>query len=71
MNIPTLEVGARVRMFVGNQADTSLLTRVAAEVAPDGFDVIIDDCSHIGALAKVSFWHLFDHHLEAGSDILH
>jgi hypothetical protein len=67
VNPPTLNVGARVRMFAGNQADTDLLSRVAAEVAPDGFDVIIDDCSHIGALAKVSFWHLFDHHLKPGA----
>lgn len=64
--IPTLDVGNRVRMFAGNQADTALLSRVAAEVAPDGFDVIIDDCAHIGALAKISFWHLFDRHLKPG-----
>jgi hypothetical protein len=63
---PTIEVGARVQMFAGNQADVGLLSRVAAEVAPDGFDVVIDDCSHIGALAKISFWHLFDHHLKPG-----
>jgi hypothetical protein len=67
VNLPTLNVGERVRMFVGNQADTGLLSRVAGEVAPDGFDVVIDDCSHIGALAKVSFWHLFDHHLKPGA----
>jgi hypothetical protein len=67
VSLPTLDVGSRVRMFAGDQADTDLLSRVAAEVAPDGFDVVIDDCSHIGALAKVSFWHLFDHHLKPGA----
>jgi hypothetical protein len=64
---PELKLGARVRMFAGNQADCALLSRVAAEVAPDGFDIVIDDCSHIGALAKASFWHLFERHLKPGA----
>ena len=67
VNLPTLNLGARVQMFAGNQTDTDLLSRAAAEVAPDGFDVVIDDCSHIGALSKISFWHLFDHHLKPGA----
>ena len=67
LNIPTVKMGERVRMFAGNQGDVTLLSRVAAEVAPDGFDVIIDDCSHTGALAKASFWHLFDNHLKPGA----
>ena len=54
-------------MFAGDQADTALLSRIAAEVAPEGFDLIIDDCSHIGALTKTSFWHLFDRHLKPGA----
>ncbi len=62
-----LEVGARVRTFAGDQADCAFLSRVADEVAPGGFDVIIDDCSHIGAVAKISFWHLFDRHLKPGA----
>jgi hypothetical protein len=28
--------------------------------------VIIDDCSHIGALSRISFWHLFERHLKRG-----
>ncbi|HYX42220.1 MAG TPA: hypothetical protein VE821_11005, partial [Pyrinomonadaceae bacterium] len=48
------------------QQDTELLDRIARECAPDGFDVIIDDCSHIGVLARVSFWHLFERHLKPG-----
>jgi hypothetical protein len=34
--------------------------------APDGFDIIIDDASHIGELTKTTFWHLFHHHLKPG-----
>jgi SAM-dependent methyltransferase len=63
---PVIDVGDRVRMFAGDQADCRLLSRIAAEMAPDGFDLIIDDCSHIGALSKVAFWHLFDNHLKPG-----
>jgi hypothetical protein len=56
--------GERIYTYQGNQADTQFLSRVAREVAPDGFDIIIDDASHIGELTKVSFWHLFDNHLK-------
>jgi hypothetical protein len=35
-------------------------------IAPDGFDIIIDDASHIGELTKTTFWHLFHHHLKPG-----
>jgi hypothetical protein len=58
--------GERIHAFEGNQADTVFLSQVAKETAPDGFDIIIDDASHIGELTKVSFWHLFDHHLKPG-----
>jgi len=51
----------RLRIYQGSQDDTELLDRIAAECGP--FDIIIDDCAHIGALAKASFWHLFDRHL--------
>lgn len=63
---PKISFGERVRMFAGDQADPAVLSRAAAEVAPDGFDIIIDDCAHIGRVAKASFWHLFDHHLKPG-----
>ena len=56
----------RVRVYQGRQQDTELLDRIARETAPEGFDVIIDDCSHIGELTRVSFWHLFDNHLKPG-----
>lgn len=56
----------RIRMYQGQQQDRELLDRIAQENAPDGFDIIIDDCSHIGELTRISFWHLFDHHLKPG-----
>lgn len=56
----------RVRCYVGEQQDLGLLDRIAAERAPDGFDVIIDDASHVGQLTRLSFWHLFEHHLKPG-----
>ena len=56
----------RIRVYQGQQQDTALLDRIAGETAPEGFDVIIDDCSHVGELARVSFWHLFEHHLKPG-----
>lgn len=54
----------RIQLFRGSQSDTTFLSDVAAKTAPDGFDIIIDDASHIGALTKVAFWHLFDNHLK-------
>src|SRR5438309_2343913 len=56
----------RIRLYNGMQQDTALLDRIAGETAPQGFDVIIDDCSHIGELTRISFWHLFDNHLKPG-----
>jgi SAM-dependent methyltransferase len=56
----------RVRTYQGAQQDAALLDRIARECAPAGFDIVIDDCAHIGALARASFWHLFDNHLKPG-----
>ena len=58
------DLSERIHMFEGNQGDVQLLTMVAHEVAPEGFDIIIDDASHIGSLTRISFWHLFDNHLK-------
>ncbi|HYO99197.1 MAG TPA: hypothetical protein VER76_03195 [Pyrinomonadaceae bacterium] len=56
----------RIRTYQGMQQDTALLDRIARENAPEGFDIIIDDCAHIGVLARASFQHLFDRHLKSG-----
>jgi hypothetical protein len=56
----------RIQLFEGNQWDKAFLSKVANKTAPDGFDIIIDDASHIGIKTKRTFWHLSDHHLKPG-----
>jgi hypothetical protein len=63
---PAVQPEDRIRVYQGWQQDTTFLTRVALENAPDGFDIIIDDASHLGELTRVAFWHLFTHHLRPG-----
>jgi len=58
--------GERIQVFQGSQSDKRFLSEVANKVAPEGFDIIIDDASHIGELTKTTFWHLFDNHLKPG-----
>ena len=60
------DTSGRIHVFQGMQQDTALLDRIAKETAPDGFDVIIDDCAHIGEFSHISFWHLFEKHLKPG-----
>src|SRR5215510_16359485 len=55
----------RIHLYEGSQADPEFLSRVAREVAPDGFDIIIDDASHVAELTKAAFWHLFENHLKS------
>ena len=56
----------RIHIYQGYQQDKHFLDKVRQEVAPNGFDIIIDDASHIGLYTKQSFWHLFDNHLING-----
>jgi hypothetical protein len=63
---PGFQDNERIRLFEGSQTDLSFLTGVAAQTAPAGFDLIIDDASHLGEATRTSFWHLFDHHLKPG-----
>ena len=56
----------RIHLYQGYQQDTALLDLIGRQQAPEGFDIIIDDCSHIGELTRVSFWHLFQNHLKPG-----
>ncbi|HQR08765.1 MAG TPA: class I SAM-dependent methyltransferase [Gemmatales bacterium] len=56
----------RIQIFQGSQDDGEFLHRVASQTAPEGFDIIIDDASHLGSLTKQTFWHLFDQHLKPG-----
>jgi len=61
-----IEFGERIHLLKGSQTDTKFLTDVTKKIAPEGFDIIIDDASHIGELTKITFWHLFDNHLKPG-----
>lgn len=56
----------RLHVYRGFQQDPAILDRIAAEVAPAGFDIIIDDASHLGMYTAASFWHLFPRHLKSG-----
>lgn len=55
----------RIHFYAGLQQDTAFLDHICRKSAPDGFDVIIDDCSHIGEFTRISFWHLFENHLKS------
>jgi SAM-dependent methyltransferase len=55
-----------IALYAGSQDDTALLERIARETAPEGFDIIIDDASHVGWLSAISFWYLFPQCLRPG-----
>lgn len=66
-SLPTIDnPTGRIVMYRGEQQDTALLDRIRSEQAPSGFDVIIDDGSHIGQYTRIAFWHLFMQHLKHG-----
>ena len=56
----------RIHVYQGFQQDPDVLDRLATQVAPEGFDIVIDDASHLGEYTRDSFWHLFRHHLKPG-----
>jgi hypothetical protein len=56
----------RIHCYQGEQQDPKILDRIGREIAPEGFDVIIDDASHVGQLTRLSFWHLYENHLKPG-----
>ncbi len=55
----------RIKTYQGSQNDPDLMKRIIKENNIDKFDIIIDDCSHIGTLTCDSF-HLFFPHLVKG-----
>jgi hypothetical protein len=63
---PELELGPRVHVVAGDQSDAIMLAKVRADHAPDGFDVIVDDASHIGQLSARSLQVLYPLHLRPG-----
>jgi SAM-dependent methyltransferase len=56
----------RISFVQGSQDDTTLLKEMSERFAPDGWDVIVDDASHVGYYSKRSFWYLFMNHLKPG-----
>lgn len=56
----------RIHVYRGFQQDGAVLERIAAQHAPLGFNVIIDDASHIGEYTAASFAALYDRHLAPG-----
>jgi len=50
---------SRIVSKMGSQADEAFLTGLSADYAPRGWDIIIDDCSHVGSLSLQSFLILF------------
>jgi hypothetical protein len=63
---PFAHMPDRVRFYRGSQDDHELLDRIARECAPEGFDIVLDDASHVGTLARASFRKLFGQHLKRG-----
>jgi hypothetical protein len=61
------DFSSRISFVQGSQDDTKLLKEISEKFAPDGWDVIIDDASHIGYHTKNSFWYLFQNHLKPGA----
>ena len=56
----------RIHFYQGEQQDAELLDRIQRESAPEGFDLIVDDASHVGEFTRLSFWHLYENHLRPG-----
>ena len=63
---PLKDMPERMRFYQGSQDDEALLEMIASECAPDGFDIVIDDASHIGRLARASYRHPFEKHVKQG-----
>jgi hypothetical protein len=63
---PGVQGVSRLHLYEGSQADQKFLTDVSQKHAPQGFDLIVDDASHVGWLSRASFDILFDRFLRKG-----
>jgi hypothetical protein len=63
---PDLDLGGRVHVARGDQTDSALMRQLRADYAPRGFDVIVDDASHIGVTTARSLQILYTEHLRPG-----
>lgn len=59
----------RIKIYIGSQADKELIQKVKLDY-PEGFNVILDDASHINELTIESFNLLFDHVKSGGLYII-
>lgn len=55
-----------IQFVRGDQSDPAVLDQAIRLTGGDGFDVIIDDASHVGILSKASFHYLFRNGLKPG-----
>jgi SAM-dependent methyltransferase len=61
-----LQAQNKIKYVQGDQSDEASLAKAVGLAGGGGFDVIIDDAAHIGALAKASFGYLFNNGLKPG-----
>src|SRR5258706_14201625 len=61
-----VDPSGRCRLFRGDQTDPQGLSAIAASAAPVGFNIIIDDASHIAEATAATFKTLFYDHLQPG-----
>jgi SAM-dependent methyltransferase len=68
LDIASVNIGSidRIAIYQGRQDDPFILDKIAAEQAPDGFDIIIDDASHLGTETRNTFIHCFPKLLKPG-----
>lgn len=61
-----LQLGDRVHVIQGDQTDATLMQSLREEYAPGGFDVVIDDASHLGIATARSLQAIYSEHLRPG-----
>lgn len=66
LKAPKVDLGPRVHVVSGDQSDRVLMDKIRFKFAPDGFDLVIDDASHFGALTARLLQALYQNHLKPG-----
>jgi hypothetical protein len=65
--IQKLQGQNKISYVQGSQSDEASLAKTVRLTGGAGFDVIIDDAAHVGALSKASFGYLFNNGLKPGA----
>jgi hypothetical protein len=60
------DASGRIHVLQGDQGNAAQLDAIASTASPSGFNIIIDDASHIGILTATTFQTLFYKHLRPG-----